>query len=110
MMVSAEPEGGRGRDPMAADAQRHGRDGGSRRGDPARDQSADRYANPEAALGGADAVEKTTYVVGEGTEPGARPRGEYVARGAADRPSVAVWIVGGIAVLIALVYVIGIFR
>lgn len=29
----------------------------------------DRYTNPEAALGGADAVEKTTYVTGRGTEP-----------------------------------------
>lgn len=30
----------------------------------------DRYRQPpEAALGGADAVEKTTYVTGSGTEP-----------------------------------------
>jgi hypothetical protein len=29
----------------------------------------DRYENPEVALGGADAVEKTTYVTGSGTEP-----------------------------------------
>jgi hypothetical protein len=109
-MVSAELEGGSGPDPMAADAQRHGRGDESRQGDPSRDQSVDRYANPEAALGGADAVEKTTYVVGEGTEPGARAHGEYVARGSGDGPSIAVWIVGGIAALIALVYMIGIFR
>ena len=32
----------------------------------------DRYRNSETALGGADAVEKTTYVTGEGTEPEAR--------------------------------------
>ncbi len=41
----------------------------------------DRYRNPEAALGGADAVEKTTYVTGQGNgsvgqpAPGARPSG-----------------------------------
>ncbi len=29
----------------------------------------DRYSNPEAALGGADAVEKTSYVTGSGTDP-----------------------------------------
>jgi len=36
----------------------------------------DKYRQPpEAALGGADAVEKTTYVTGSGTEP-ERMRGE----------------------------------
>ena len=30
---------------------------------------ADKYRDPEAQLGGADSVEKTTYVVGEGTDP-----------------------------------------
>jgi hypothetical protein len=66
--------------------------------------------NREAELGGADAVEKTTYVVGEGADPEARPTGPYVARGAAGSGSVAGWIVGAIAALIALVYAIGIFR
>ena len=65
---------------------------------------------PEVDLGGADAVEKTTYVVGEGTEPERRPAGPYVARDAAGVGGVAVWIVGAIAVLIALVYAIGVFR
>jgi hypothetical protein len=67
-------------------------------------------SSPEAALGGADAVEKTTYVVGEGTDPEGRPTGSYVARDAADTRSVGVWIVVGIAALIALVYIVGIFR
>jgi hypothetical protein len=66
---------------------------------------------PEAELGGADAVEKTTYVVGDGTDPEARPSGPYIARGAATSgPSVTLWVVGTVAALIALVYVIGIFR
>jgi hypothetical protein len=64
----------------------------------------------EVAFGGADAVEKTTYVVGEGTDPEARPAGRYVARDAAGAGSVGIWIIGAIASLIALVYVIGIFR
>jgi hypothetical protein len=66
--------------------------------------------SPEAAFGGADAVEKTTYVVGEGTEPEARPAGPYVARDAAGTGSVGIWIIAAVAALIALVYVIGIFR
>jgi hypothetical protein len=66
--------------------------------------------DPQTDLGGADAVEKTTYVVGEGTEPEQRPAGPYVARGAAGLGDVRVWIVVAIAVLIALVYAIGVFR
>jgi hypothetical protein len=76
--------------------------------EPQRRNEADR--SPEAAFGGADAVEKTTYVVGEGTDPEARPTGSYVARDAAGTGSVGIWIIGGIAALIALVYVIGIFQ
>jgi hypothetical protein len=75
------------------------------------DQSSARYEHAEAALGGADAVEKTTYVVGEGTEPDRRARGPYVARGASTGGvNLVVWVVVGIAVLIALVYVAGLFR
>lgn len=65
----------------------------------------------ERDLGGADAVEKTTYVVGEGTDPAGRPAGRYVAGDAArSGSSVALWVVTGVAALIALVYVIGIVR
>jgi hypothetical protein len=65
---------------------------------------------PEAEVGGADAVEKTTYIVGEGTEPEARPSRPYVAGGAAFPGSAAAWTVVAIAGLIALVFVMGIFR
>ena len=68
------------------------------------------YDDREAQLGGADAVEKTTYIVGEGTEPEARPSARYGARDAAANGSnVLVWAIVGIAVLIGLVYAIGIF-
>jgi hypothetical protein len=68
-----------------------------------------RVDSPEVAFGGADAVEKTTYVVGEGTDPEGRPTGPYVARPAADNRSLTAWVIGAIAALIALVYMIGIF-
>jgi hypothetical protein len=79
--------------------------GGEGRADP----RAERLERPEA-LGGADAVEKTTYVVGEGTEPNRRPTGPYNARDARGSASLGVWIVAGVAGLIGLVYVLGILR
>jgi hypothetical protein len=109
-MVDPEPGGRRGPE-RPAEYARNAPAGESTRREPGPDQSPARYEHPEAQLGGADAVEKTTYVVGEGTEPDRRPRGPYVARGAsAGGTNVAVWIVAGIAVLIALVYVAGMFR
>ena len=97
-----------GPDPRAEHAGPRPRADESTQRQPSVDQSADRYAHPEAQLGGADAVEKTSYVVGEGTEPASRPQGDVVARGAAGGTNLAVWIVGGLAALIALVYAIGI--
>jgi hypothetical protein len=76
--------------------------------DPRTPSESDR--TPEVAFGGADAVEKTTYVVGAGTDPEGRPDGPYAARDAAGAGSVAVWIVAGLAALVGLVYAIGIFR
>jgi hypothetical protein len=102
--------GAGGPDPSAEHAHPRPRAGESTRRQPTADQGADRYAHPEAQLGGADAVEKTTYVVGEGAEPDTRTRGDYIARGAAGGTNLAVWIIGGLAALIALVYAIGIFR
>ena len=96
-------------DPRAEHADPRATSSESVRREASADESAGGYKSPEAALGGADAVEKTTYVVGEGTEPGARPHGGYVARGAAGGSNVIAWIVGGVAALIALVYAIGIF-
>jgi hypothetical protein len=86
--------------------------------DPSRDQPArpaaqgdtTRLENPEAALGGADAVEKTSAVVGRGTEPEARRADSTPA--AAELPSgrgpnLLAWGVAAIAALIALVYLAG---
>ena len=79
-----------------------GTDGGS-------DRMKDRL--PEADLGGADAVEKTTYVVGDGTGPESRPSRRYTAPDTERAGGgVAVWAIVSVAALIALVYAIGIFR
>ena len=73
----------------------------------------DRYQHPETALGGADAVEKTSYVIGSGTTPeGKTPP---IAGVTARTPSggginVLAWAIGGVAALIGLVYVLGIIR
>jgi len=64
--------------------------------------------NPETAYGGADAVEKTTYVVGEGTSPNAQHRGEAPPPVATGGFNPIFWIVMIIAVVVGTVYVLGI--
>jgi hypothetical protein len=70
-----------------------------------------RLRDPEAQLGGADDVEKTTYVVGKGTDPNARkgegPSATVASRGA---PAIVIAILVVLVVLVALAYVIGIGR
>jgi hypothetical protein len=60
-------------------------------------------ADHEAQLGGADAVEKTSYVTGKGTEPERRaPAGDRKGKGA---PNAALLIIGTLLVLAVLIYV-----
>jgi len=72
----------------------------------------DRYENPETALGGADAVEKTTYVTGRGTEPEARnPGNAPTARvPSGSGPSTTWIIIGALLVAAVLVYLLGFGR
>jgi hypothetical protein len=72
----------------------------------------DRYRNPETALGGADAVEKTTYVTGQGTEPETRHKeGTPTARVPSGSGHGATWaIIGFLAVMAVLVYLLGFGR
>jgi hypothetical protein len=72
----------------------------------------DRYKNPESALGGADAVEKTTYVTGKGTEPEARkPDAAPSARVPAGSGQAATWVVLAFLFIGAvLVYLLGFGR
>jgi hypothetical protein len=69
-----------------------------------------RHLDPELQLGGADAVEKTTYVVGKGTDPNAR-KGEGASATVPGRgaPVIVLAIVGVLVLLVAIAYFIGIF-
>ena len=62
----------------------------------------------ETAFGGADAVEKTTYVTGRGTDPNAlSPKGHPSTTGNLGLNWIG-WVVIAGAVLIAAIYMIGI--
>ena len=77
---------------------------------PRRDIPDDNYRlPPDAALGGADAVEKTTYVTGSGTEPERRGPGTEPARkgNAGTGPSATWAIIVFLAVGAVLVYLLG---
>lgn len=66
------------------------------------------FADSETALGGADAVEKTTYVVGDGTNPNAlTPPGRPPSVGYTGMSPI-VWIVIALAVIVGAVYFLGI--
>ena len=72
----------------------------------------DRYKNPETALGGADAVEKTTYVTGRGGEPEAMtPKGAPTSRVPSGAGPSTTWIlIGALLVAAVLVYLLGFGR
>jgi hypothetical protein len=64
--------------------------------------------NPEAALGGADAVQKTGYVVGRGTDPAAQADADGTAHPpAGSGPNYLAWGIAAIALLVAIAYLIG---
>ena len=64
----------------------------------------------EPVIGDADNFQKTTYVVAQGTDPAA-PAPAYASARVASGGGINVgaWIVGAIAVIIALIYGFGIF-
>ena len=64
----------------------------------------------EAQLGGADAVEKTTYVVGKGTEPESRSDGPIATGASRGAPTIVMIVVIALALLVALAYLIGTVR
>ena len=66
--------------------------------------------DPEAQLGGADAVEKTTYVVGKGTDPETRSHGPSATVPSRGAPLIIAIVLIGLMVLVALAYLLGIFR
>ena len=71
----------------------------------------DEYRDPEAQLGGADDVEKTTYVTSHGADPNARKGAGPVATVSSRGPGT--WIALVVVVLVVLVglaYLMGIWR
>ena len=72
----------------------------------------DRSRNPEAALGDADAIEKTTFVTGKGTDPSAhQPPGSPSARVSAGAGQGTTWaILAFLAISAVLVYLLGFGR
>ena len=71
----------------------------------------DRYVDPETALGGADAVEKTTYVAGKGTDPAAQRHGAAAPRVPSGAGRGTTWIILAFLVVAAvLVYLLGFGR
>jgi hypothetical protein len=71
----------------------------------------DRYADSETALGGADAVEKTTYVTGKGAEPDAQRAEPPAARVSSGARIGTTWIIVAFFVIAAiLVYLLGFGR
>jgi hypothetical protein len=68
------------------------------------------YGDPEAQQGGADAVEKTTYVVGKGTDPQARSDGPSATVPSRGAPLIVVGVVIALMALVVAAYLIGVFR
>lgn len=63
------------------------------------------YPDAEAQLGGADAVEKTTYVQGRGTSPeGRTPLGTPTATVPSRGVSLLIWVVLVVVAMLAVAY------
>ena len=73
--------------------------------DPKRPDARRDLPNPEAALGGADDVQKTSYVTGSGTEPDRRKTSrEPAARMSGGGMGIGGWVLIAVVVGIALFY------
>jgi hypothetical protein len=68
------------------------------------------FGDSQVNGGGADAVEKTTYVVGQGTDPRAPDPRIASANVPSGGINPAVWIVLAIVVVVAVVYGLGALR
>ena len=60
-------------------------------------------ASPDAQLGGADDVQKTTYVTGRGTDPAARRKGGG-SPGVGRRIGAGTWVLIAVVAMIALFF------
>ena len=73
---------------------------------PERSQGGSSFENPQAALGGADAVPKTSDIPAHGTEPEQRQHG-VTAQVPGGKGPALVWIVLAVLVAAVLFYLIG---
>jgi len=67
----------------------------------------DAYYQPDVDLGGADNVQKTTYVRGAGTEPDGSSSGPIATVPSHAGPSPLIAVLVAIAIVAALVYLVG---
>ena len=70
----------------------------------------DRYRDAEAQLGGADDVEKTTYVVGEGTAPERRSRPRVADPGSRHGSGLLIAAIVALVMLGAIWYLVSVAR
>jgi hypothetical protein len=72
----------------------------------------ERFSNSETALGGADSVQKTTGLTGgSGSDPDRNQDRPIIAQvPSGGGVNLGAWVVGGIALLIGVIYAAGIFR
>ena len=66
------------------------------------------YWQPDVDLGGADNVQKTTFVRGAGTEPDRSSRGPIANVSSRGAPSALIAVLIALAAVAAIVYVVGI--
>lgn len=65
-------------------------------------------ANAEAALGGADAVQKTSYGVAHGTEPVGASSGDTTSHPRpGGGPNFLAWGIGAVVAVVAIIYLMG---
>lgn len=69
---------------------------------------ADAYWQPEVDLGGADNVQKTTYVRGAGTEPDRSSYGPTATVSSDAGPSTLIAVLAAIAIVAAIVYLVAV--
>ena len=68
---------------------------------------ADGYWQPDVDLGGADTVQKTTYVRGSGTEPDRSSKGPIATMSSDAGPATLIAVLAAVAILAVIVYLIG---
>jgi len=68
---------------------------------------ADAYWQPDVDLGGADNVQKTTYVRGAGTEPDRSSNGPIATMSSDAGPATLIAVLAAFAIVAVLVYLVG---